>query len=129
MRKIGIPLYPQIYYVKVGVKGVYIARIIYPDATQNKDIYVSTSSNFLMNRGLMVTFCFMELTEILKNIVFAGRSEPSIVIIVAKYLTIMGLPFVRLILSEVLKVKTFEPPHEKTNNLHMRNQRHRSASQ
>ena len=113
MRKIGLPLYPKIYYVKVGVKGVYIARIIYPDATQNKDIYVSTSSNFLMNRGLMVTFCFVELAEILKNIVFAGRSEPSIVIIVAKYLTIMGyMHFVRLILSDVLKVNTFEPLHE-----------------
>ena len=31
-------------------------------------------------------------------------------------------------LSMSLQVAEFEPPHEKTNSLHMRNQRHRSAS-
>ena len=29
---------------------------------------------------------------------------------------------------EILKIKPFEPPHGKTNNLHMRKQRRRSAS-
>ena len=33
MRKIGIPLQPQFFYIKVGFKGVFIARTCFPDVT------------------------------------------------------------------------------------------------
>ena len=31
IRKIGIPCIPQFYYIKVGFKGVFIARTCFPD--------------------------------------------------------------------------------------------------
>ena len=31
IRKIGIPLHTQFYYIKVGFKGIFIARICFPD--------------------------------------------------------------------------------------------------
>ena len=31
IRKIGITLQTQFYYIKVGFKGVYISRTCYPD--------------------------------------------------------------------------------------------------
>ena len=31
MRKIGIPLQTPIYYIKVGIKGVYISWTCFPD--------------------------------------------------------------------------------------------------
>ena len=33
MRKIGIPCIPQFFYIKVGFKGVYIARTCFPDGS------------------------------------------------------------------------------------------------
>ena len=40
IRKIGIPLQPQFYYIKVGVKGVgvFIARACFPDEERPKRV-------------------------------------------------------------------------------------------
>ena len=36
IRKLGIPLQPPFFYIKVGFKGVYISRAYFPD-----DVYFS----------------------------------------------------------------------------------------
>ena len=36
IRKIGIPGIPQFFYIKVGLKGVYISRTCFPDGNYLK---------------------------------------------------------------------------------------------
>ena len=54
IRKIGIPFIPQFGYIKVGFKGVYIARICFPDE-DFKAVLEFNVSGFRSSRSLRIS--------------------------------------------------------------------------
>ena len=126
IRKIGIPLHTTAsLYIKVGFKGVYITRKCYPD------VYAPTH-----------TFCCSFAIRWHKRLHKSNEQKNEALIIStrkhAKYLPLKKLVknaliqcvlLRSMILWSTMNQTTFEPPHGKTNNLHSRKQRRRSASQ
>ena len=59
IRKIDIPLHTQVYYIKVGFKGVYISWTCFPEVMLQ----------FSMNRDVQAIFFFFhkEMNNAIKN--------------------------------------------------------------
>ena len=71
IRKVGIPLQAQVFYIKVGVEGVYISRTCFPDA----DIYPLIPHLYKAKLGYVVEHAGYD--KVLKMLRSPTASKPN----------------------------------------------------